>query len=208
MRVVVKGNTTGFTTRSLKCVVARAFDRVGVTGDVSVWFNGKKRGRGRVRALVGEVIQMPGDRTGRAKVDQPDRIWFGIGPMMDAELLCSWARWAGYGMRGVIGAERRRMYPASPADKEYLASRPLVPKAARRRRTDTLVDRELRKKERALARVALALRKAQKRASRTRIAIKKLTAKHARFAKALDHLRDTFGKTLPGQLAAARRATE
>lgn len=171
MKVVIEKNSTAFMTRDLKRVITRAFDRVGVTGIVKIGFVGQKRGRGGVNYDRERVIDWP-DGSGLTFRQQGQRATFWVGPKMDAIELCSAARWVGYGMRGVIGRERWRMYPASPADKEFLADKPLIPKktrAAKPARPYAEVMREQLERKLVRCRASIAKTAAKKRRLETKL---------------------------------------
>lgn len=191
MRLIILKNTTAFTTRSLRRVVARAFDRVGVSGVVEVRFVGQKRGVGGFSFNKGDAVEWPeaASDTGLGVVARVGRnVRFYVGPKMDAVRFCSQARWVGYGLRNVTGFERQRMYPATPADREFLADKPLITKASKRKRARA----ELSVAERArddwakkLARTRAAIAKNRMRARRLELALPKLLRREKHLAKVL-----------------------
>lgn len=193
MKLRVTANTSAFTTRSLKRVIARAFDRVGVARDVDVRFIGQKRGKGAFSFEKGQEIAWPVDEALDAISEsltvrlQGKTANFWVGPELDSVTLCSYARYVGYGIRGVKGLERKRMYPASPADREFLGDKPLVHRMAETRRLRRLAARSGPEIiERRAARTAAALERAKVREQRAKAAVRRLTKKLARLKRAAE----------------------
>lgn len=191
MKVQVAKNTTAFTTRSLSRVVRRAFDRAGIKGNIRVSFIGRvwhpSAGIAYRCDSPGSVAQFPGDRTGQATVCEGNGGYFWIGPNAEAVELCSAARFVGYAIRGVKGRELSRLMPASPADREFLADKPLVRKKGREPKP-SITKEELKRRamEKKFARTQQALLRAMQKARRLERHVKKLRRRERYFARMLE----------------------